>query len=93
MYSYSQIALAIARTITGYSRTSKSADYCPNGNLYNHPWLLYKMPLILQYMGSRCLNTQSFALKKVLTFENAFQWGLVQVNMGEGSIQLNQLQL
>ena len=30
MYSYSQIALAIACAITGHTRTSKSTDYCPN---------------------------------------------------------------
>ena len=30
MYSYCQIALAIARAITGHSRTSMGTDYCPN---------------------------------------------------------------
>ena len=30
MYSYGLIALAIARAITGHTRTSKSTDYCPN---------------------------------------------------------------
>ena len=30
LYSYSLIALAIARVITGHTRTSKSTDYCPN---------------------------------------------------------------
>ena len=30
MYSYGQIALAIARAITGHTRTSKSTDYCHN---------------------------------------------------------------
>ena len=30
MYSYGQIALAIARAITGHTHTSKSTDYCPN---------------------------------------------------------------
>ena len=30
LYSYSQIALAIARAITGHTCTSKSTDYCPN---------------------------------------------------------------
>ena len=30
MYSYGQIALAIARAMTDRTRTSKSTDYCPN---------------------------------------------------------------
>ena len=30
MYSYSQIALTIARAITDYTCTSKNTDYCPN---------------------------------------------------------------
>ena len=29
LYSYSLIALAIARAITGHTRTNKSTDYCP----------------------------------------------------------------
>ena len=33
MYSYGQIALAIAHAITGHTRTSKSTDYCPNCTL------------------------------------------------------------
>ena len=30
VYSYSQIALAIAYAITDHTRTCKSTDYCPN---------------------------------------------------------------
>ena len=33
MYTYGQIALAIARAITDHTRTSKSTDYCPNCTL------------------------------------------------------------
>ena len=33
MYSYGQIALAIARAIIGHTRTSKSTDYCSNCTL------------------------------------------------------------
>ena len=33
MYTYGQIAPAIARAITDHTRTSKSTDYCPNCTL------------------------------------------------------------
>ena len=41
LYWYSQIALIIARAITGHTRASKSTDYCPNHivilSLYKSP--------------------------------------------------------
>ena len=33
MHSYGQIPPAIARTVTGHTRTSKRTDYCPNCTL------------------------------------------------------------